>query len=327
MRSGKTGKKLAGIFLIFCALCGCSGQKEVREEYFAMDTVITLTAYGKSAEQAVKQAKQAIDNTEQQMSRTLKDSDLSRLNQAGQLEKSQLSSDFLELYHEAYDMAQQTNGTFDMTLGALSDVWGVGTDHPSIPQEAQLQTAMEHCGWEKIEETETQIDLHGVSLDFGGIAKGWASDRAAEAVKEAGCDSALLYLGGNVWAVGDHQGEPWKIGIADPKDTGKLVGYLTVTDCAVVTSGDYQRYFEQSGKRYHHILDRSTGYPAESGLSSVTVISSSGTQADALSTACFVSGLEDGMELVQQWDAQAVFVTDTGEVVCTPGAEKIFVPS
>ena len=170
------------------------------------------------------------------------------------------------------------------------------------------------------------LQKEGMAVDLGGIAKGYASDKVAELLKEKGVASAIVSLGGNVYGVGTKpDGEKWEVALANPLDANDYCGLISIENQAVVTSGGYQRYFEENGKKYHHIIDPATGYPAESGLLSVTIISDSGTEADVLSTALYVMGLEKALAFWQEHGGfEAIFVTEAGEVIATEGADACF---
>ena len=169
-------------------------------------------------------------------------------------------------------------------------------------------------------------------MDLGGIAKGYTADKVKEFLMEEDVDSAIINLGGNILAFGGKPSEngeilPFQIGVSEPTDreNAGIMGYFTARDASVVTSGNYERYFEEGGVRYHHILDSETGYPAETGLDSVTILSEKSVDGDALSTTCFVLGLERAMELIESIpDTEAVFITSDGETVMTSGAEAVY---
>ena len=216
-------------------------------------------------------------------------------------------------------------------MAALTDLWGINTDAARVPAQAEIDAALAKTGYDKVELLGNgQVRLRdGVQLDLGGIGKGFATDamRAQwQAADAAGQWSLLARLGGNVGAYGENtarEGGRWVVGIADPDNSADYLATVAVRDLSVVTSGDYERYFEQGGRRYHHIFDPSTGYPAESGLRSVTVLNESSTRADALTTALFVMGLARGMAFCEAQGIAAVFVTDTQEVRATPRVAEV----
>ena len=166
----------------------------------------------------------------------------------------------------------------------------------------------------------------GMAVDLGGVAKGYTSDAVTELLKKEGVTSGIISLGGNISAIGTKPDEKkWKVAVENPLDVNDYVGILEVEDCSVITSGGYQRFFEENGKRYHHIIDSNTGYPADKGLLSVTIISNDGAKADGLSTALFVMGFDEAVKIWRNSDDfEVVFVTEDGKVIATEGAASIF---
>lgn len=282
-------------------LCGCANAKEpVQETIFSMNTVMDLKVWGKDAEEAMTQIKHILTDLENTWSVTSEDSLISHIN-AG---KEMLNS-IPTLLEHAQALSDRTGGSFDPHLHAVSKAWGFYNEAYRIPTDAEIAQALQDPQW-----------------DLGGILKGYAGQQCADLLYTMDVDQALLVLGGNVQTFGSKSdGTPWKIGIQNP-DGGEPLGIISVTGTtSVITSGDYQRYFEQDGITYHHILDPKTGYPADSGLRSVTVISRNGMTADALSTALFVMGLKEASNFWRMnTDFEAVFVTSEGKIYATEGA-------
>lgn len=272
---------------VLLLLAGC--EQRAQETVFSMDTVMDLQIWGADSKAAVQTIKELIVHMEQTWSAHDPDSPLNG---------EQLSDPLLD---RALELQARTGGAFDPQLYALTSLWRKN----SVPSQQEIDQA----------KTEKQWDL-------GAAVKGYTGDLAVERLSALSVDRALLNLGGNIQTYGNKpDGTPWSIGIQDP-DGGDHLGVVSVTGTmAVVTSGDYQRYFEADGVRYHHILDPETGRPAESGLRSVTVICREGLTADALSTALFVMGLEKGSEFWRQSDDfEAVFITAQGKIYATQGA-------
>ncbi|MGN0660294.1 MAG: FAD:protein FMN transferase [Oscillospiraceae bacterium] len=290
-----------------------------------MDTYMTLAAYGKNAKTAVSAAEDEIYRLDGLFTVQSSDSEIAKLN----LDKSlSASEDTLKLIARACEISEITGGDFDITVAPLVRAWGFysGLEN-KVPSDSELETALKSVGYKNIEISESSIYLNNaVSVDMGGIAKGYASSRAAEILAENGVESALISLGGNVRAVGSKpDGSAWTVAVADPDDTSLQIGYLSVKDTSVITSGGYQRFFEHNQKTYHHIINPKTGCPAESGLKSVTVVSEDDTLADALSTALFVKGLDGAAELYRSCGGfGAVFVTDENEIYITNNLEGSF---
>lgn len=234
------------------------------------------------------------------------------------------------LLKTAKEMDELTNGCYDMTISPVVKAWGFTEEEHHVPTQAELDALMPLVDNDSVilsEEDQTAyLAKEGMAVDLGGIAKGYTSDAVTKLMKEEGVESALIWLGGNISAISNKpDGNPWKIAVENPLNTEDYVGLVEVSDCSVITSGGYQRYFDQDGKRYHHIIDPAMGYPSDSGLLSVTIISENGTKADALSTALFVMGYDRAVELWRQSDDfEAIFVTEDGKVIATEGIADQF---
>lgn len=322
-------KRILAAFLLLLCLVGCTPQpKSYTADFFAMDTFMSITAYGEdeqAAQDTAVQLEQRINALEPALSRTREDSDLYRLNHADGA-ACEVSEDTYAAIEAAVQFAEWTGGAFDPTMAPLTDLWGINTDHAHVPAQTEIDAALTHVGYQNIEllgNNQVRL-LNGAQLDLGGIGKGFATDEAAAMLD--GTQGVLATLGGNIGAYGENPNRDsgnWVIGIADPDDNAAFIATVEVCGLSVVTSGDYERYFEQDGKRYHHIFDPATGYPADSGLRSVTVIDESSTRADALTTALFVMGLEEGMAFCGQNDIAAVFVTADKQVHVTDKVGEI----
>ena len=311
-------------FLILLFLClslllsGCAG-KEASREFFAMDTVMQLRAYGPQAAAALAAAEQEIYRLESLLSCQDPAAELARCN-AG---CGTVSEETAALIQTALDLSAATGGAYDPTLYPLTLAWGFSGGPYRVPDEAERASLLAQTGAVHVHADGCRVRLDaGTQLDLGGIAKGYTAGRVRQLLQSAGVRAAIVSLGGNVAAIGKKPGGgDWIVGLQDPLDPGSYFGTVAVTDACVVTSGGYQRYFEQDGVRYHHILDPKTGCPAASGLQSVSVVSQDDTLADALSTALFVMGLDDGAALYRAGTLafEAVFMTDDGAVWITPG--------
>ncbi len=309
--------------IIFSA---CNFDSKYDSEFFAMDTVMTVTAYGNNSENAVKSAQSEINRLDSLLSIQNENSEIYTLNS----EKSIYAcDDTLELVKRSKEAFKLTDGAFDITSQPLTNLWGFYSNLENrVPTKSEIENALKHVGSKYIKIDGSKITLeNGACIDLGGIAKGYASKRASEILTDNGVSSAIISLGGNVKAVGSKpDGSKWNIAVADPDDNSKQAGVLSVSDKAVVTSGGYQRYFEENGQIYHHIIDTSTGYPAKSGLKSVTVVSDDDVLADALSTGFFVMGMNKAADICSKNESLfgAVFITDKNEIFITQNLNGIF---
>lgn len=290
-------------------------------QLFAMDTVMSLTAYGPHARAAVDEAAGELRRLDELWSVGSIESEISRLNAQG---GGEVSEDTKVLLSRALELSRETDGLFDATIYPLVELWGFPTDDPHVPEASAIAETLPLVDSGRVTLAGETVTLGpGQKLDLGGIAKGYASARAMEIFRSNGVDSGIVSLGGNVQTLGSKpDGSSWRIGIRDP--AGEADAYLCVlpvADRAVITSGGYERYFEENGQTYIHILDPRTGYPAQSDLQSATVISSDGVLADALSTALYIMGSEEATGF---WASRAdqfdmILLTQSGELLATPG--------
>ena len=307
-------------------LTGCSAESSpepVQGTFFAMDTVMDFTIYGESG--LIDQSESLIASLESLVSVTDTGSELYAINQTG---SGTLTGKASSLMEQALEICRRTDGALDLSIYPIVRAWGFTTGSYQVPDEAEIQALLPLVDYRKIQYDAADGDVTlpvGMKIDLGSVAKGYAGQLVAQMLREHGVQSALLNLGGNVQTVGAKpDGSPWQIGIKDPQGEDAMM-VLSVEDQAVVTSGGYERYFEQDGQTYWHIMDPSTGHPADSGLISVTIVGDEGVVCDGLSTALFVMGLEKAADLwAQSGDFEAVFVTASGEVYITEGLRDRF---
>ena len=323
-------------FVLLCslALTACQGaqntggnsQEESRKEFFAMDTYMTFTAYGDNAGEALEKAEKEIQTLESEWSVTDENSEIYAVNHSNGNVVT-LSEDTAGVVSFALEMAKETDGALEPTIYPVLTAWGFTTDENRIPGSEEIQSHLSRVGYEKVELNGQEIRLpEGMELDLGAVGKGYAGDLTAEIVKESGVTSALLNIGGNIQTVGSRpDGNDWRLAIRSPYGDGE-VGVLEVSDCAVVTSGNYERYFTgEDGKRYGHIIDPKTGCPVDKGLASVTIVTEEGKMGDALSTSMFVKGLEGAQEYWKSHEAfDMILMTEDGEIYLTEGIENNF---
>lgn len=320
-------QKLAVLLLLLLSLTGCGGQTEEKTAHtatvFAMDTVMDLTVYGD--ETVLDQAEEQISRLETLFSVTDTSGEIYKLNQTG---ACALSAETGDLLGRALALCERTDGALDISIYPVVRAWGFTTGVYQVPSEEDLSALLEKVDYTKVAYDPaggTACLPAGMEIDLGSIAKGYTGDRLTELLKENGVSSALLNLGGNVQALGcKPDGSAWRIAVQDPGGEG-YIGILEIADKAVVTSGGYERYFEQDGTVYWHIIDPATGSPARNGLLSVTIVGDSGTLCDGLSTALFVMGPEDAAAFWRASDDfEAVFVDENGGVTITEGLEGCF---
>lgn len=327
---------LFAVIGIILLLPGCSGVEPESRSELLLGTACTITLYEGLSDEAFEAAFARIRQIEHNMSVHLPDSEVSELNRsAGSGRPVALSADTFTVLEEALKIAALSSGAFDPAVGPLVELWGIGTDDARLPEPEEIEAALPLVDYRRVETNPEDLAVslpeRGMKINLGGIAKGYAADRAAETLKEHGVTGAIINLGGNVLTVGEKpDGSPWKIGIQDPaSDRGDYVLTLELTEMSVVTSGPYERFFiGPDGRRYHHILDTTTGYPVESELTSVTIVTSESLLADALSTTVFALGRERGMGFIENYEGvEGVFITAGKEIYLTSGLADQSIPN
>jgi len=320
------------LVLFASVVTSCSlNNKPVETEGFFMGTIISQKVYGKNAKKASDEVADKIKWIESMMTINAPGGDINKLNDSAGGEPVKLDEETIYVLDKAKNFAELSGGAFDVTIGPLVKTWGIFTDHPRIPDQSEINSLLGLVDYNSLNidkaNLTAKLDKPGQIVDLGGIAKGYAGDVAMSIYKSNGIKSAFVNLGGNVVVLGSKpDGTPWKIGIQNPRaENGKYIGIVKVTDKAIVSSGDYERYFEKDNKRYHHIIDPKTGYPSDSGLIGTSIIADLSIDADALSTAIFVLGLDRGMKLVESLKGvDAVFITSDKKVYVTEGLKNNF---
>lgn len=315
---------LAAFLCTLPLLCGCAQPSAVRE-LFAMDTYMQLTASGNAAETALDAAQQRILALESLLAVTDEKSETWAINHADGV-PVELSADTARLLQTAQEIGAQTDGALDISLYPVLSAWGFTMDTQNVPDAQTLAQARALVDYRRIVLHENTVTLpEGMQVDFGALAKGYAGDCAVEILREYGISSALLNLGGNVQAIGSKpDGSPWNIAVQNPAAPSAPLCSLAVTDAAVITSGNYERYFiAEDGTKYGHILDPATGAPVDNELASVTIVGTSGVRCDALSTALFVLGLEDAADFWRNsGDFEMLLVTQDDTLYYTQGLSE-----
>lgn len=328
--------------LMGLALSGCGGEVEtdgqeagepVSREFFAMDTYMTVSAYGEKAAEATEAAEAEVGRLDAMLSTGNPDSEIAGVNAGG----GQVSEETAGLIERGLELYEETGRCFDIAIYPVMKAWGFTDKNYRVPDEAELEDLLPLTDASKVKcDTDTgnvSFGMEGMAIDLGGIAKGYTSSRIMEIYKEHGVTSGLVSLGGNVQVLGTKpDGSTWKVAVQNPGSaadaddaanqngaTAEYLGVLEATDTAVITSGAYERNFTQDGRLYHHIIDPATGKPADAGLKSVTVVSSDGTLADALSTSLYIMGKDKALDY---WRAHAdqfdcILMDDAGELYVT----------
>ena len=320
------------ILLSICWLGGCAPEQRTQAsiQTYAMDTIMDLKAEGENAPAALQEAEKEIFRLDNLFSVSKKDSEINRINQHAGSSPVLVSSETAQLLIKAKEINQQTENAFSVTIYPMVDAWGFMKEVKQVPSQEVIEDRLPLVNDDELVvdglTNQVQLMQPGMAVDLGGIAKGYLSDRVTEIMTQHGVKSAILSLGGNISAIGVRaDGKPWQVALQDPLDNQKFVGIIHVRDASVITSGGYQRNFEQDGRIYHHIIDPVTGYPAQSGLLSVTIISHDGARADGLSTALFVMGIARAEDFWQKNDDfEAIFITEDKRVLATEGISEGF---
>ena len=325
---------LTAMALLFMATA-CEGKaadtQPATDNLFAMDTYMTFTVYGENANEALEKAKEKIILLDDMLSVNNEDSDVYKLNNSAHAVLSEETLYLLKRSMEAYDIS---SGAFNPLVYPLMLAWGFTSEQYQVQFDEYLLSLMPLLDMEAVDIDETtgnvSFEKEGMMIDFGGIAKGYTSSCLMDIYRDYGVESACVSLGGNVHVLGcKPDGSKWRVAVRDPEDSSSYMGILSISDSAVITSGAYERYFEQDGEVYHHILDPETGHPADSGIISSTIVTNDGTLADALSTAVYVMGLDAAVNMWREHsnDLQMIIMTEDHNIYITKGLEESFTSS
>lgn len=337
--------KAFSVLILIIMLVGCSNENEVNtskttstttvndtipasKEFFAMDTYMEVNAYGDNGEKAVAKAEKEVNKLDSILSTGKSTSEISKLNKN---KKQVVSADTMSLIKESVKISKETAGAFNPTIYPLMELWGFTTKNYYVPKDNEIKPLLNHMDIDniKIDERKNEVSFKdsNMKIDLGAIAKGYTSSKIIDIFKENNIKSGMVTLGGNVQVLGKKpDGSLWKVGIQNPIGEDEYLGVLQTSDKAVITSGGYERNFTKNGKTYHHILDPSNGYPANNGLTSVTIISSDGTLADALSTSLFVMGKDKAIDFYKKsnYNFDFILYTSNNKLIISDGIEDIF---
>lgn len=288
-----------------------------------MGTVCTINLFNDGTEKLYAEMFYKIQETEKLFSTTIQDSIINQVNENAGKKPVVVSSEFIDVLEKACYITNLTQGAFDPTIGPIVKLWNISNGGP-VPSKENIEKLLPLVDYTaiKIDKSKNTVFLSrtDMALDLGGIAKGYIADQLALIAKSAGIKSALFDLGGNIYALGEKLDKSfWNIGIKDPLNPNSTPALsILVKNTSVVTSGAYERFFEENGKRYHHILDTKTGYPVENDTLSVTIICESSMLADALSTSIYVLGFETGAQILEKLNVEGILITKDKKIFSTP---------
>lgn len=281
-----------------------------------LHTVVQLSIYHKDQGEAMDEALAYIEDMENLLSTTIEGSDVDRINKAAGQEAVKVDKRTFEVIELAVAQAKASQGKFDISIGAVTNLWQIGSEKARVPEASEIEAALPHIDYRRIQldkEKQTVRIEEGMALELGAISKGYIADQVKALFRKRGISTAIINLGGNVVVMGTSpkNEDGWQVGVQDPDSTrGATVGAVPVTDRSIVTSGIYERYLEDNGNIYHHIMDPETGYPVDNNISGVTVFTKESVQGDALSTTLFLLGIEEGLAYVEKLDDVEVVYID-----------------
>ncbi|MFR4996765.1 MAG: FAD:protein FMN transferase [Clostridium paraputrificum] len=325
---------LIGIFLIF-SLIGCTNSNDdskplSKTEYF-MGTVVTVTLYDNKSEKIIDKAFEEVKKIEQLVSINMEGTELDEVNNNAGIKPVKVSDDTYNIIKKGLEYSSLTNGSFDITIGPLVKLWSIGLPEAKVPTIEEIKEKIQYINYNDVELNNSEktvfLKKTGMIIDLGGIAKGYTADVIAQTLKDEGVEKAIIDLGGNIYALGEKaENTLWRIGIQNPDQTrGEIVGSINVKDKSIVTSGIYERFIEQDGVKYHHILSPKSGYPYDNEIAGVTIISDKSIDGDALSTSVFSMGITKGLEFINSLpDTEAIFITKDHKIYLTEGSKEIF---
>ena len=303
---------------------GCAKEdinQPISQTEIFMGTPISITLYDGGNQKILDKVFEKIVEIEDLVSINKENTEITKLNESAGVEKVKLSNLSYDILKKGIEYSKLSNGSYDITIGPLVKLWSIGLEGAKVPSKDEINETIGYIDYNNIEindsTKEAFLTKEGMEVDLGSIAKGYAADEVVKILKQEGIRSAIIDLGGNIYALGSKNSDNnWNVGIQDPfSDRGEVIGAVEVFDKTVVTSGIYERFIEEDGVRYHHILNPKTGYSYENGLSSVTIISKKSIQGDALSTVCFSLGKEKGLELLNSLEGvSGCFIDENNQV-------------
>ena len=317
------------MILIFIFISGKREKIEAAKSSYVLGTVINLKAFGNKAEKAINKAIERLNNIDNKMSVFKEKSYISKINSKAGFGIESVSKDTYFVVKKAVEYSRILEGAFDPTIRPLVKLWNIGANKEIVPEKLKIEEALRYVNYNDVilDESNHKIMLKNKNqaLDVGGIAKGFAADEVRDIFYKYNIKSALIDLGGNIFALGSKEdGTPWRIGIQNPFESrGEFVGILSVKNKSVVTSGNYERYFMKDGERFHHIIDPQTGYPSQSKIISATIISDNSIDGDGLSTGAYILDIDKSLKIIEEIEGiDAIFITEDKNVYTTSGIDK-----
>lgn len=323
-------------FVIWLYIGYAGGSTAYEVTNYAMGTYVQQTVYGKNGQAGAAKAASAISNLENEISWRVEGSDIQKLNAQASGDPVKVSKEAFSVLQISLDVARESGGAFDPTIYPLSSLWDFGGDNQQLPSQDSIEEFLPYVNYQDLilneDDSTARLLKELEAVDLGAAGKGAACDAALQAYRDAGVDNAVIAVGGSIGVMGRRlTQENWRISVRDPdknvEDTDAGMGILELSEGFVSTSGVYEKYFEENGTLYHHLLDPATGYPVENDLLSVSVVAETGVFSDLLSTACFVLGMEKSLPLLEHYHAQAVFIHRNKEVFVTDGLKDRFTVS
>jgi thiamine biosynthesis lipoprotein len=294
-----------------------------------MDTTCTIRITKGGDDAALDAAFARLRQIDSELSEQDPKSEISAVNAASGIKPVSVSDDSIAMVKRDLSYAEMSDGAFDPTVGPLVKLWGIGTDHERLPSKEEIRSTLALVNWKDVVLDEKAKTLYlkrkGMALDFGSGTKGYATDEIVKVLAARGVTSAVIDLGGNIFVMGSNDGKPWRVGLQNPDQSrGAYLGIAQLVNQTMVTSGVYERFFVKDGKRYHHIFDTKTGYPADNKLASVTIVTAKSFNADGCTTMLFVLGREKGMALAKELGLDVIMVDEAHNVYVSQGVSKYF---
>ena len=326
----KIALALVGLPLFTLFLTACEEQdprglaeRPLERTEFLLGTVANIRVYNEGKEEALDLAFERVTELDQWFSMQKEDSEISEVNRQAGIAPVEVSDEVFHVMERALYYAQESDGAFDPTIGAVTSLWNIGQEYAAVPDQNELDAVLDVVDYNLVElDEENQtifLEEEGMKVDLGAIAKGYITDKAARVLTEEGVDTAIIDLGGDLVVLGNStrdENEPWRVGVQDPYgERGEILGMIDLSDSAIVTSGIYERNVEEDGKSYHHLMNPETGFPFENNISGISIIADNAMDADAIANIAFSKGVEDGLDYINAMEGvDVIYVTKEKKV-------------